>query len=96
MYRYKCDVCLVEQTYHPDGSLLEATLRIPVDKTIKFNHGIFHYVIDFDPITMNLRIRSYGAECGWKNHLNIKVSSQPDWFNPSLSEEKIKLYILFS
>jgi hypothetical protein len=96
MYRYKCNVCLVEQTYHPDGSLLEATLRIPVDKTIKFDHANFHYVIDFDPITMNLMLRSYGGECGWKDHFNITVKSQPNWFNPSLSEEKIKTLILFS
>jgi hypothetical protein len=96
MYRYVCNTCLVEQTYHPDGSLLEATLRIPVDKTIKFNAGTYHYVIDFDPITMNLMIRSYSQEYGWKYHFNIKVRSQPNWFNPSLSEEKIKTFIIFS
>lgn len=96
MYRYRCDVCLVEQTYHPDGSLLEATLRLPKDKTIKFNHGMFHYVIDFNPITMDLMVRSYGEECGWKDHFTAKMRSQPNWFHPSLSEEKLKLYILFS
>jgi hypothetical protein len=96
MYRYRCNACLVEQTYHPDGSLLEITLRIPKDKTIEFDHGNFHYVIDFDPITMNLTVRSYGEKCGWKHHFNIKVRSQPDWLNPSISEEKIKTLILFS
>ena len=96
MYRYRCNTCLIEQTYHPDGSLLEATLRIPIDRNTKFNHGMFHYVIDFNPTTMNLKVRSYGEECGWKEHFNVKVTNQPDWFNPSLSEEKLKLYILFS
>lgn len=96
MYRYRCYTCLVDQTYHPDGSLLESTLRIPTDKTIKFNHGMFHYVIDFDPTTMYLTVKSYEEKCGWKNYFAIKVKSKPNWFNPSLSEEKLKLYILFS
>jgi hypothetical protein len=96
MYRYKCCVCLIEQTYHPNGSFLECTLRIPTDKTIKFDHGAFHYVIDFDPITMNLMLRSYGANCGWTNHFSIQVRSMPNWLNPYLSEEKIKTLILFS
>jgi hypothetical protein len=95
-YRYKCNFCLVEQTYHPNGSLLECTLRIPKDKTIKFDHGNFHYVIDFDPVTMILGLRSYSADCGWQYHFEIKVTSQPNWLHPSLSEEKLKLYILFS
>ena len=96
MYRHKCNACLVEQTYHPNGFFLEFTLRIPTDKSIKFDHGNFHYIIDFDPITMNLRIRSYGADCGWKHHFEIKVRNQPSWLNPSISEEKIKTLILFS
>lgn len=96
MYRYKCNVCLIEQTYHPDGSFLECTLRIPTDKTTKFDHGMFHYVLDFDPITINLTVRSYGANCGWIHHFSIKLANLPTWFNPSLSEEKIKTLILFS
>jgi hypothetical protein len=96
MYGYRCNACLVEQTYHPDGSLLEFTLRIPTDKSVKFDHGNFHYVLDFDPITMNLSVRSYGKDCGWQHHFEIKVKSQPSWLHPSLSEEKIKTLILFS
>ena len=96
MHRYICRVCLVEQTYHPDGSFLECTLRIPTNKSIKFDHGNFHYVIDFDPITMNLRIRSYDKDCGWKHYFDIKVRKQPSWLNPSLPKEKIKTLILFS
>ena len=96
MYRYKCRVCLIEQTYHPNGSFLECTLLIPADKTIKFDYGMFHYVIDFDPITMNLRMRSYSANCGWTHHFSIQVKTMPSWFNPSLPEDKIKTLILFS
>jgi hypothetical protein len=96
MYQYRCNTCLIEQVYHPNGSFLECTLRIPTDRTVKFNHGMFHYVIDFDPITMNLMVRSYGENCGWKDHFSIKVRSKPNWLNPSLSVERIKTLILFS
>ena len=94
---FKCNKCLIRQTYGRSvNELLECTYLFPTDRTVDFDYGQFHYVIEFNPQTLNLTLRSYSEIEGWKDHFDITVLKQPDWLTPNLSIEKIKTLLLFS